>query len=132
MKIEYIKMKITRLTHEGLEFVSVENTKHYIDFNTCHNNLKKKLHLQDNQSRKYVGFRNYSAEPPYIELCTKSLTVFKFPCPQKKEVTASGRFYRVDPQDYIEYIDFQNQLEEVGWATYRSWLSHCINRKDHT
>jgi hypothetical protein len=111
--IKYDRARIWRLTVEGLEYVANDGSLCFIDFAICRENMKSEL---GGDSLHYVGFRDFSAKPPYVTFQTDPPMTFEFPTfPTWPD--ASGVFLTYDPADLREFRAFRNELRQVNVDT---------------
>jgi hypothetical protein len=82
--VAYDKVKILRVTRDGLEYLDDQGITCTIDFHTCHECVQRELRrpgwVQVGESQDiYVGFRDFSATPPLFTFGSDPQTRFEFP-----------------------------------------------------
>jgi hypothetical protein len=113
--VVYERSKILQLDRSGLKYVDDEGTACTIDFQICQDNVQKES--QSKSGDIYVGFRDFSAKPPYVAFATDPETYFQFPMPKPAVAVAGEKFLPSDPGDFRDFDEFKIQLAQAGVRT---------------
>ena len=82
--VTFDKSTLLGVSKNGLEYVDDQGCRCAIDFQTCRENVRKRLRRPERlwaRDPNYVGFRDVLAKPPHITLATDPPTRFVFPMP---------------------------------------------------
>jgi len=113
------KSKLLGVSKDGLEYLDDQGCRCAIDFQTCRENVQKRLKRPDQlwaRDPNYVGFRDVLAKPPHITLATNPPTRFLFPVPEPPVENPGRNSSSLEPPDFDE---FQTRLFfEAGVKTF--------------
>jgi hypothetical protein len=125
--VKYSETTIVRVDKEGMNYLDDDGNECFVDFRQCHASFQKgirqeiesgnviQLSMQGSRPR-YIGFRQLSSSPPYIEILADPPVRFQFEkLAEKSEIIDGRRWIQTTPPR--GWGEFQGRLAEIGMGT---------------
>jgi len=105
---------IQGLDERGVHFLDASGVRRFVSFAECRANAARTLPRTSAAGAALVGFRDASANPPWIEFATSPSTRFVFEPREMPRTFQGGRFVaRKHPPGYLELLE---AVGELGFA----------------